>query len=68
MAERATLLVEHAIGLGVLPEALLVSGQVRPGWGLLARDGRIGAVGDAAALAAAHGGAVPEALPGMLLG
>jgi 5-methylthioadenosine/S-adenosylhomocysteine deaminase len=50
-----------------LPAALLVEGEVRPGWAVLSRNGRIAAVGPAAELEAAHGAAVREPLPGMLL-
>lgn len=50
-----------------LPDALLVDSKVRPGWAVLARDGRIAAVEPAAELEAAHGEAVRELLPGMLL-
>jgi 5-methylthioadenosine/S-adenosylhomocysteine deaminase len=50
-----------------LPEAVLVDGEVRPGWALLAHDGRIAAVGAADALRAAHAEAELEQLPGMLL-
>ena len=50
-----------------VPDALLVAGEVRRGWALLARDGRIAALGAAEALQAAHPDAARELLPGMLL-
>ena len=60
--------VDHAMtDRLLLPDALLVDGAVRPGHAVLARDGRIVAAGPAAELEAAHGEAVRECLPGMLL-
>lgn len=50
-----------------LPEALLLEAEVRAGWALLARDGRIVALGPAEALRADHPEAEPEPLPGLLL-
>jgi 5-methylthioadenosine/S-adenosylhomocysteine deaminase len=50
-----------------LPDALLLDGGIRPGWALLARDGRIAAVGPADELVAAHPEAAREELAGMLL-
>jgi len=50
-----------------LPDALLVSAQVQPGWALVAEDGRIMAVGPAAALEVAYPDATRGPLPGMLL-
>ena len=50
-----------------LPEAVLVGTDVRAGWALVAREGRVAAVGPAADLLAAHPGAAREELPGMLL-
>jgi 5-methylthioadenosine/S-adenosylhomocysteine deaminase len=58
---------EEGGGRLFLPERLLVAGEARPGWGLVARGGRIDATGPAGALRGAHGDAVPEPLPGMLL-
>jgi 5-methylthioadenosine/S-adenosylhomocysteine deaminase len=49
-----------------LPEAMLVDGTVRRGWALLARDGRVAAVGPAET-AAVDPGAERESLPGTLL-
>lgn len=50
-----------------LPDAVLVAGEMHTGWALLARDGRITALGPAGELLAAHGDAEREELPGMLL-
>jgi 5-methylthioadenosine/S-adenosylhomocysteine deaminase len=50
-----------------LPESLLVAEGARAGWGLVARDGRIVAVGPAAGLETAHGDAARDELPGLLL-
>lgn len=50
-----------------LPDVLLFSGEPRYGWALLARDGRIGAVGPAAELTARYRNAARVPLPGMLL-
>jgi 5-methylthioadenosine/S-adenosylhomocysteine deaminase len=50
-----------------LPAALLADGQVRPAWGIVARDGRITAVGPADSLRPTHSGAAREELPDVLL-
>lgn len=50
-----------------LPDALLVDGDLRPGWALLAADGRIAAVGPADELTMQAGTAERVELPGHLL-
>jgi 5-methylthioadenosine/S-adenosylhomocysteine deaminase len=50
-----------------LPEAMLIDGEVRRAWALLARNGRIAALGPAEALLAAHPTAEQERLDGTLL-
>jgi 5-methylthioadenosine/S-adenosylhomocysteine deaminase len=49
------------------PSALLAAGEVRNGWAVLSRDGKIAAVGPAAELEAPSGDVAGERLPGMLL-
>jgi 5-methylthioadenosine/S-adenosylhomocysteine deaminase len=50
-----------------LPDVLLFSGEPRYGWALLARDGRVGAVGPAAELTARYRNVARVPLPGMAL-
>lgn len=50
-----------------LPDVLLFAGEPRAGWALLAREGRIGAVGPAAELLARYPRTARVPLPGMAL-